>query len=51
MANSQADLILHHLRELATNRSERLVSDRELLRRFTGQGDEGAFATLCCDMA
>src|SRR5438552_10043016 len=46
MANSQADLILHHIRELATNRSERLVSDRELLRRFTGQGDEGAFATL-----
>ena len=46
MANSQADLILHHIRELATNPSERLVSDGELLRRFTGQGDEGAFATL-----
>ena len=46
MANPQADLILRHIRELATNPSERLVSDGELLRRFTGQGDEGAFTTL-----
>ncbi len=45
MANSQAGLILQHIRKLAATGSEPLA-DRELVQRFVSARDEAAFAML-----
>src|SRR5216683_3001048 len=45
MANSQAGLILQHIRKLAAIGSEPLA-DRELVQRFVSARDEAAFAML-----
>lgn len=45
MANAQAAIILGHIRKLAAQDHGQLP-DQQLLQRFTGQGDEAAFAAL-----
>jgi RNA polymerase sigma factor (sigma-70 family) len=46
MVNSQLDTVVRHLRRLATGTNDRELTDAQLLRRFTGQRDETAFAAL-----
>src|SRR3954452_5769675 len=43
MANPQADTLLRHIRSMADGGP---LTDGELLGRFTGRGDESAFAEL-----
>jgi RNA polymerase sigma factor (sigma-70 family) len=46
MVNGQLDTVVRHLRRLATGRNDRELTDAQLLRKFAGQRDEAAFATL-----
>jgi RNA polymerase sigma factor (sigma-70 family) len=46
MPSSQANLLLNYIRNVAGVENALNVPDRELLKRFTTQGDEAAFAAL-----
>jgi RNA polymerase sigma factor (sigma-70 family) len=46
MASTGANVLLRHLQDLAADRAAAQVADRDLLRRFARQHDEGAFAAL-----
>jgi RNA polymerase sigma factor (sigma-70 family) len=45
MPSHQPEILLRHIRQLV-DPGPRVVSDRDLLRRFTAQGDAGAFEAL-----
>src|SRR5438552_3924529 len=46
MANRSSSTLLRHIRTLASKADAERLSDRELLRRFTAERDETAFADL-----
>jgi RNA polymerase sigma factor (sigma-70 family) len=46
MTTSPVTAFLRHLRRLTARQGSEHLSDRQLLRHFTAQGDEAAFATL-----
>jgi RNA polymerase sigma factor (sigma-70 family) len=46
MATQQLDGVVQYLRQLGGDPDAERVSDRELLRRFAAEKDQGAFATL-----